>query len=367
MLSRQALRLCLQQILESVSSERLANIRWGMPPTRTFPTISDLKKGTTIATAELHISGGVRASLAANRLWSVKPVFIAGELKALAPMSLNHVASFAQSIGGALIGYDEISGMGSPLPTRVWVPLDDPNPSTMQPADLWQAIAAQAWKAGDDEYQAFASHISLSLRAAGIRLRDASDHYTAQLLAAISAKREAGARFSNMPLSDIHIAFHSVLSELASARDYLAAAIAFRLGAPKKYDALNRVREWLAVASRADERSDPIIAHILKASDPASADPWLYHLTEYRNRFLHKRPMGASDEAVRIRYDHKTHASINVPIIEVPLGGDDPFRPGQDALLCFVQLYRKMNSLMAQAAAASPYPSVPPQFESSIS
>jgi hypothetical protein len=44
---------------------------------------------------------------------------------------------------------------------------------------------------------------------------------------------------------DLHLTFHSVLTEMASARDYLAQAAARRVNAPDRIDTLNRLKEWV--------------------------------------------------------------------------------------------------------------------------
>jgi hypothetical protein len=232
----------------------------------------------------------------------------------------------------------------------------------MQPADLWSAIAGTADEAGDGDYATLARHISFSLHAAGIRLRDASDGYRAQLINAIHEGQEAGRRFSNIPMRDLQLAFHSVLSELASARDYLAAALASKLGAPARVDALNRLAEWLEAASRADLRERPVVREMLAAYDPTSASPWLHQLTEYRNVFLHRRPLGAQSASQFLRYEIVMQKGVGYPRIEMPLGAEDPSAPGQDALTRFIDLYRAMTDLLRAAAANAPYESALPNF-----
>jgi hypothetical protein len=180
-------------------------------------------------------------------------------------------------------------------------------------------------------------------------------------MAAFAEGRSAGSRFNNLPLSDLQLAFHSVLSELASARDYLAKTLAISLGAPAKIDALNRLKEWLDAASRADLRSTPIVGDMLAAYDPASSDPWLHQLTEYRNMFLHRKPLGRSG-ADWLRYEERSYDGLTIPIITMPLADDDPFTPGADALLSFVGLYRKMTNLLNRAADVAPHPATFPLF-----
>lgn len=323
--------------------------------------ITGLKRGTTQSAYELHITGGIRAVLN-NRLWSWFPVLEASKLGRLRPLPINKVAELAKDIGAELFGGDQLSGMETSLVSRAWTPLDGPHDGGLQPADLWRAIAGNAESAGDKKYASFAQHIAFSLSAAGIRLRDASDHYRDQLHAAIEEKRLPGKRFSNIPIYDLQLAFHSVLSELASARDYLAAAIAAKLGAPDRIDALNRFSEWVRASSRSEMRVLPVVEQMLQAYDQAGSDPWLHQLTEYRNMFLHHKPLGASDAARWLRYDERERSGIIYPIIELPLGDADPSAPGRDALIRFVELYRHMTNLLSLAASHAPYDTSLPHF-----
>ncbi len=205
--------------------------------------------------------------------------------------------------------------------------------------------------------------MAFSLRAAGIRLRDASDHYRDQLLSAIADKRTPGLRFSNIPLSDLQLAFHSVLSELASARDYLAALLAYCLGAPEKIDAMNRFAEWLDAPSRAHLRTAPLVAAVLRAYDPADLDPWLKELTDYRNTFLHKRPLGSSSNACWLLYTVSEQAGIAYPSIALPLNSHDASASGSDALRSFIRLHRRMTALLRFAIPHARYPATPPHVD----
>jgi hypothetical protein len=324
--------------------------------------IGDIKTGSVRKTSELHISGGIRAVIVDEKLWSWRPILIGGTVKALSPQPLNVIEDIAATIGGSVIGHDHITGLDTPLVSRVWTPLNGPSAGQMQPADLWRCIAHNARAAGDERYATLSSHIAFSIRAAGIRIRDASDHYQNQLTAAIASGRKPGPRFKNIPMSDLHLAFHSVLSELASTRGYLIAALEDRLDITKKTNGLNLLKAWKSDANRANLASTPIVEDILAASDQHSADPWLYHLSEYRNEFLHRKPLGGSETAPWLRYDQRNYRELVVPFIEMPLAEDASSQSGRDALLRFNELYRKMLALLEKAALAAPFPTTPLHF-----
>lgn len=318
--------------------------------------------GHTQSVTELHISGGIRATMQGDKIWSWYPVLKDGQMKSLNPTPINGISTLASEVGETLFGGDQQNDVDKQLISRVWTPLDGPSKVEMQPADLWSCISSNAYDAGDKDYAVLARHISFSVHAAGIRLRDASDGFQAQLFAAIDAKRKTGERYTNIPVADIHLAFHSVLSELASARDYLATALASRLGAPARIDALNRFSDWLAAPSRSHHRTEPVIKEMLQALDTKSTNPWLHMLTEYRNTFLHRRPLGSQQSSQFLIYSIYERRQIPFPKVELPLGDNDAFAPGTDALKHFIGIYREMTGFARLAAQHAPYDSSPKHF-----
>jgi hypothetical protein len=329
--------------------------------TREPHRVTNFRIDTVQMVTELHLTGGLHAPMQGDKLWSLGPVLVGRTVSQLTPMPIQHVAAIATNIGGTLFGGDEMTGMGTPLLSRVWTPLDGPGSGKPQPADKWGAIAGNAANDGAEIYSELAGHIAFSLTAAGIRLRDASDQHHYQLMAALAEGKSSGNRFTNIPVSDLQLAFHSVLSELASVRDYLAKTLAIALGAPARIDSLARLKDWLDASSRAHLRDTPVVSEMLAAYDPSSSDPWLYELTEYRNLFLHRQPIGRRG-AGWLQYEEREHNGLTMPIVTMPLAGDDPFAPGADALLRFVGLHRKMTNLLNQAADVAPHPTTFPHF-----
>lgn len=332
------------------------------PPEDVPIEITGLKHGTTRVSHSLHVTGGVRAGFHSRGHWTWFPTLAGSKPVPLRQLPIQTIDQLARDLGAVMFGGDESSQLETALISRTWRPLDGPNNGELQPADLWAAIGGNAERRGDEAYGRIARNIAFSLHSAGIRLRDASDGYKDQLLAAIDRGDASGHRFSNGPMRDIQLAFHSVLSELASARDYLAAALGSQLGAPAKTDAMNRLAEWLGADSRKELRLKPIVSDMLVAYDRASADPWLFELTEYRNLFLHRNPLGASGYTRWLRYDIRQHKGIDFPFIEMPLSEADPWAPGRDALLRFLDLYRKMTALLTAAIPHAAYPATLPSF-----
>ena len=208
--------------------------------------ISDLRIGKSYATEEVHFSGGLKGA-PTNLGWALFPVSDDKDSDAIvfkAPK--DHLEFATKECGvrylGACIRY--VSGTNSP-PMDVWeFGARDPQ-NGLGAADSWATIGHQAAKAGDTRYAEAASYGCANLRAVGLRLRDVSNGYHDQLNWALAEKRAAGTWFSNAALQDLYADFHSLASELSSARDHVAVIAAIHVGAPDRIDSLSRLEEWI--------------------------------------------------------------------------------------------------------------------------
>jgi hypothetical protein len=261
-----------------------------------------------------------------------------------------------------VFGADEISEHERLLPTRVWTPLLGMPRLDHQAADTWAWIASSARQKKDGPSATIAENISISLRAAGIRLRDASDEYHRQLAAALERGQKPSLRFRNIPMMELHLAFHSLLAELASARDYLAAFISRRVGAPEKIDALNRLIGWLEKPDGRSSKSDPAVMALLEGWDTAP-DPWLFDLGEYRNLFLHRQPLGTNEHARWLTLkEHQNAKGVFLLLQMLVPGGSKSFHTC-DALVRFVELHAKMCRLAHSIASFSRHEAEPVHIE----
>lgn len=310
---------------------------------------------------ELHFTSGLRARKVGAE-WQIGPILIDGKVGALTGISEQEVSRLGAEMGPALFGIDEIAAIDPLLPTRLWRPLLGLPGDNPLPSDSWGMIASSARAARDNVYASLASNLSASLQAAGLQLRNASDEYHKQLVAALSRGRKVGARFANLAMVDLHLAFHATLTEMASARDYLARVAARRVSAPSRIDALNRLREWAGKATSATALSDPLVIHLLEASDASSTDPWLSDITEYRNLFLHREHIGAGRMANRLVVQ-ETQSRVG-PVRTLVMAIN--VRPGVeatcDALTRFADLYVRLGRLAVLAASLAPYEAKPPEF-----
>jgi len=228
--------------------------------------ITGLIRGTIAVREELHLTGGVRARQAGGE-WELGPLLREGGIRAAGGISDEQIGGLASAMGLTVFGADRISGFNTPLPTRIWTPLLGPPRLVHAASDTWGMISSQARITADGVFGRLASNVAVSLRAAGLQLRNASDEYHKQLLAALTSGQGVSRRFQNIPMDDLHLAFHSVLTEMASARDYLAQVAARRVGAPDSKDSLARLKDWAEKSVNAAARSDPLLSRLLEVSD----------------------------------------------------------------------------------------------------
>ena len=334
-----------------------------MPETSDTPTIpvTGIKAGTIRIVDELHFTGGLRAGRSGDG-WQISPLHRDGRIVAIRGIPERDLARAGAAMGLTLFGADEISGDDPDLPIRVWTPLFGLPRVAHQPSDTWGMIASASRALGDISYAKLSRSLAVSLRAAGLQIRNASDEYNKQLSAALRRGQSVGTRFTNLPLLELHLAFHSVVAEMASARDYIAQVSARRVKAPDRIDALNRLKDWVEKPANVATRNDPLIARLLDASNSEQADPWLSDLTEYRNLFLHREHIGAMAKWLMIEERDTNVGSVRSIMLSINTRPDA--ETTCDALTRFVDLYGRLCRLADLAASLAPYPPTPLHFVS---
>ncbi len=319
--------------------------------------MASIKTQTVHMVDELHFTGGLRGRRNGPG-WLIGPLLVEGRIVEMGPVPETRINGVAAELGVRVFGADETM-LGDPyLPTRIWRPFVGLEATSGLPTELWGNIAHHAADAGDDDYSALARYVAVCLRASDIRLRDISDGYGAQLLSALASGAELGHPFENMPLADLHLAIHSFVAEMGAARDYLAAIVGRQLGAPASKDSLARLMDWLSADARKAEAAQPTALALSRGWADAE-DPWLKQLTDYRNLFLHRGPMGARgfESAPRLTATATRHGEVRTLVLPIPrrLGGPDTV----DALTQFVRLHWQMFRLAADLAASASYVSTP--------
>lgn len=324
--------------------------------------ITEVNRAHVGVADEMHFTGGLRGRRGMIG-WHVGPVIIDDNLKMLEGIPDENLRILGKELGVDLFGAEEIINVDSDLPSRIWTPLLGPPRMQHQAADTWGMIASTACRAGDSKYAKLALSLAISIRAAGLQLRNVSDQYHKQLVAALKRGDKPGTRFANVALTELHLACHSLLSELGSARDYIASVAARRVGAPDKIDALSRLKDWAGKSVNAATVTDPFVARLFADSDEAAADPWLADIGNYRNLFLHRQPLGANDRANRLSLNERKceFGAVRTIYMEVEV------RPSGsaccDALTRFVDLHARLCRLADSAAPWAAYPPLVPHFE----
>ena len=321
--------------------------------------VTGFTRGTIAVREELHFTGGVRASKVGER-WALVPLLREGGIRAIEGIPDERVSDLGRAMGLTLLGVDRISGFDTPLPARIRTPLLGPPRLIHAASDTWGMIASQARIAGDGVFGRLASNVAVSLRAAALQLRNASDEYHKQLLAALTSDKNINKRFQNVPMDDLHLALHSVLTEMASARDYLAQVAARRVGAPDSKNSLGRLKDWVEKPINVTARSDALVAYLLQVSDINAPDPWLADITEYRNLFLHREHIGAVAKWLVMEERQSPIGPVRTVTMAINT------RPGAeatcDALVRFADLYSRLCHLADFAATLAPYPAIAPAF-----
>ncbi len=317
------------------------------------------------ATEVVYYSGGLSA-IPTPEGWALTPVKCESESRALAFKSSQEVHDFAtkeclQRFIGSVVKY--VIGTDSP-PMDVWESGRRHPVSALNAADSWGAIAHQATEAGDIDYANSATYVSVCLKIAGLRLRDVASGYHDQLNWALSANSKPGLWFANAALLDLYADFHSLASELSSARDHLARIAAIHCGAPDKIDCLSRLEDWANRPVNFAALKEPLVALLLSASGTEISPNWLRRLGTLRNQMLHRTPMAANKNvAGLVVHEIETNLGkirtirLAERIMITPLNQQDP-----DPLIEFATLSAHFETLCRSAIAMVMYPAMIPTF-----
>lgn len=327
--------------------------------------ISDLKIGKSYATEEVHFSGGLKGA-PTNQGWALFPVSGDRESDAIvfkAPR--DHLEFATKECGLRYLGtcMKYMSGANSPS-MEIWeFGARDPQ-NGLGAADSWATIGHQAAKAGDTRYAEVASYVCANLRAAGLRLRDISNGYHDQLNWALAEKRAPGTWFSNAALQDLYADFHSLASELSSARDHVATIAAMHVGAPDRIDGLSRLEDWIEKPVNQTHAANPMVHALLDAIGSKAAPGWLRIMGDLRNEMLHRIPMSANRSVAGLVLE-QTQTSLGVVskiILSEPLRKTTLSEQQQDPLIAVSQFCSSLEVLCRVLWKHAKYPAEPLQF-----
>jgi hypothetical protein len=316
----------------------------------------DLRVGQGNSTQTVYFEGGLCAFQCPNG-WAVGPVPTEVGLGARLVGDGAALTEFVRDSGLIYVGTNiqhQIDGHSERV--EFWEPGGRDPANRMQAADSWSAIAFRAERAGDSVYANYATYLAVSMRMASLRLRDVIRHYHEQLEWAVLDRRVAGTCFSNVAMLDIYADFHSLASELASARDYLARIAAIESGAPDKVDCLARLRAWANTPANNAAAAAPMVSLILSQirEEPPS---WLVRLGAIRNEMIHRVPMAASKSSAFLRLDQVTTPVGPVEVLRlVALPKDASEAPSMDPLIELNQMAHDLELLARDAWKMARYP-----------
>ena len=261
-----------------------------------------------------------------------------------------------------MIGHETIS-ISKGLKHSSWHLLD-PNRRSLNvlsdAIDQWSCLANTALLNGHSELGELAKHISFSLRTSSLRLRDVSREYGFQNLCAARERKEEGRRFTNVETFDLFMALHSFLTEVCSARDYLARFIS-------KYILLDTNCITMAGLHKKilkDELSHPIAKLVSRVCDRQSSDGWMARLSQFRNRIVHVEPIRNVSQSrflcVKRIADRSPFAIIYLGVPKDPINAVE--EDYVDALTHFRSLMIEMLEFARSVASYSPVSAEIPQI-----
>lgn len=329
----------------------------------------------------LYFTGGLRAAKLNEGDWQIVPVLANGRPCATGPLTKEQLQALARKNKFQAVAFNRFSWTDGEYGS-IFSPIIPGRQNHFEgPSQLWSNIARNIYRSRTKEVfekaehpeeqqidkvfddkspdEALARYISLSLRSMDISVEQIAEFYFEQLVNDMAAGRTAGEKVANTSSQSLYAHVHSFFTQLGSARDYLAALIAYRLGFdPKKIDSLARLlneirqthppRDVLLsfLVSTGNIRPDP------KKNTRLTASGWLREAGIIRDTLVHKRPYG-SKSSERSGWIIPTEKETGLFRYFRPfeLGGD----AGQDLFDVLNHHYAKCTDLMYQAAIVSGY------------
>lgn len=328
------------------------------------PDVKIEKLSSVRSTQTLYFVGGLLGR-ETNRGWTLFPVSGDETQDVLLLGSWANFEAAVEELGLIYVGTEQRISSETDSPTiRFWEP-GRRDTNGLNAADAWAGVANSAKKAGDASYSNVATYISACLRVAGLRLRGTSEGYHDQLRWALRAQTAVGRGFSNVAVLDIYADIHSLLSELASARDHLARIAAVHVQAPEKIDCLAWLEKWVKTNKAAE--SEPLVAALLAASGTKESPGWLRRLSEFRNEVTHRIPLAANNRVSGLVLE--SQATRLGPISTIRLGeiqGDGTAAANLDPLTEVAELSKKMEMHLRSASRLAKYQPSFPTFVGSL-
>lgn len=272
----------------------------------------------------IHYTGGFRSAKISEDHWQIEPIFESGEARAKGFLSHDKLHQIVRIGGFRALGFQSSGWLNGEWHSS-WRPIIPTEKNhARSPSDMWQNIASNLFRAtraqqlnelkDADHYKVadildnrtveerLAQAISLCLRSMDLAVEQIAEHYNEQLVNKMYAGDMEGQRSSNSMDQNLFAHVHAFFLQLGSARDYLAAFIASRLGMNAdhgKVDTMNALRSKLRTQHDAQE---PILDLLINKNwlvsqednrDRWATAGWLKEITDLRNEIVHRRPYGS--------------------------------------------------------------------------
>lgn len=317
----------------------------------------NISYGSASCSQILYLTGGLAVIQLLDGEYALGPVRTVSDIACYKFKTLEELTGVAKQAGALRVGTNETTYMQS-SEISFWHPENTSSKNGLNSAaDMWSGISYSANLKNDESYQIIGRYISVSMQAAGIRLRDIALLHHDQLLMALEQPSPVGTGFSNIQMLDLYLAFHSLATELCSARDHLARLAAMHIHAKDSVDNMPRLEDWLKKPAHKDHIKEPLVQLMMKAWGSNELPGFLRVLGDLRNKMVHRQPMSANPDSAMLR----TKETITVvgPILTIRLTPEQYDKSGMcstpDPFETILQLSQQMEQLAVQAANLSKY------------
>ena len=319
--------------------------------------VENISYGNAYSLEIIYFTGGLVAFKLPDSEYALGPVRMDGVINFYKFQSMEQATELATIAGALRAGTNETIRTNSG-DVNLWRPDNASSKNWLNSAaDMWSAISHNAHLKSDENYEVIARYISVSIQAAGIRLRDVALRHHEQLMMALKENSPVGTGFSNIPMLDLYLAFHSLATELCSVRDHLAKLAAMQIQAKDSVDNMSRLEEWLKKTAHKDHIKDPLVQLMMTAWGSVESPGFLRILGDLRNKMIHRQPMSANPESAMLRT--KQTATDFGPILTIRLSPSQAVEldigSTPDPFETILILSQKMEELATQAADVSRY------------
>lgn len=249
--------------------------------------------------------------------WGLVPTKEDGKPHAIGPLEMPQLLQISKEANCGLAGFNQVVKTGDAIPFESWQPAVAWQRKHLSGADSWDLISTQ-FHESDPTYARFASNLADCLKAAGARVRDASNSQLTQLKWALRNGIEVGTRFTNPATYSIYLALRAQCSELRATRTALLRLIGFQCGLSPASESLEELLST-AEASKTPLEDEEVLRVISEAA------AWLDAVGETFDRSLPNSAsiclrlnevMTSAGAIIKLQVLGRNHAEEGSPIVE---------------------------------------------------